>query len=557
MGLGVGKGYHKESNLLGDQTKVEGITAAQGKTFGEGTKKATTEVGRIQPVRTSPRASETVDDLVHMLRSRRLGNQANILRPRMSSGDLDSDKHRTLRQSRRSRGCSVGELPSQSSPKVTPKSRTPVGRSAKAAQFVQEDLLGLENGQKKSHLLPSWDKQSGEDIENNNVCQVKVEVPELSCKVCGKICASERGRSIHVAKAHTSEDIYSQCGTCGKEFTQASHKIDHECDQSAHERPFACPLSSCSRTFMQLQHLLNHKKYCHKDSRKILCQTCHLQFSSPEALSFHRTLDYCKSTKSNVHTRTPPSCKARITKENLLQLHLKLKHQEGDDFPDLCSYVSLQESSEEISFKCGIESCFEQFSEISKLLEHEAICRKRKQTTCRNCTKEFETPLDMLLHRISCEQKAFCSKPAPPPSCPNCSREFKRDKFLKNHLKASKCREAFRSYVCDAPNCGKIFEKPVLLRNHLYSHTDSPFHCSRLHLFLPILIISFASGQDVVSVLCGLKTIESTAKRSMMEESTCSIVTNATKCSPCPVILRRTRRASTRKSPTSSHFSMI
>ena len=86
MGLGVGKGYHKESNLLGDQTKVEGITAAQGKTFGEGSKKATTEVGRIQPVRTSPRASETVDDLVHMLRSTRPGNQAkNHLKSELNS----------------------------------------------------------------------------------------------------------------------------------------------------------------------------------------------------------------------------------------------------------------------------------------------------------------------------------------------------------------------------------------------------------------------------------------------------------------------------------------
>ena len=292
-------------------------------------------------------------------------------------------------------------------------------------------------------------------MQNNNALHVKVEKSQYSCKVCGK------------------------------EFTQASFLMEHNKDPKAHKRPYACSLSHCSRTFAQLEHLLNHKTRVHNDPRvehqvEHQCQNCHLQFSSPGALAFHCDLKYCNPPKQRRYltSQAPSNCKAKFSNGKLLQLHLKLRHEE--DSPDLSSFVSLQETSEEISSKCSVPDCLEKFSDMVELQEHEDCCRKQKQVTCRNCRKEFDTPLDMLLHRISCEQKVDDgTKCNTQPSCPNCSRKFKGDRFLQNHMKRSSCKEAFKTFICDSPNCGKMFEKPVLLRNHLYSHTDAPFHCCR------------------------------------------------------------------------------
>ena len=287
-------------------------------------------------------------------------------------------------------------------------------------------------------------------MQNNNALRVKDEKSQYSCKVCGK------------------------------EFTQASSLIEHNKDPKAHKRPYACPLPHCSRTFAQLQHLLNHKTRVHDDPRVEKCQNCHLQFSSHGALTYHSDLKYCNPPKqrSYLTSQTPSNCTAKFSNGKLLQLHLKLRHQE--DPPDLSSFVSLQETPEEISSRCSVSGCLERSSDMPRLQEHEDCCRKRIQVTCRNCRKEFETPLDMLLHRISCEQKfdngTKCNTQL---SCPNCSRKFKADRFLQNHMKRSSCKEAFKTFICDSSNCGKMFEKPVLLRNHLYSHTDAPFHCSR------------------------------------------------------------------------------
>lgn len=421
----------------------------------------------------------TIDDPKRPRRSRRVsGSQAVILRPRRFSGD-PSGVGNYVSENQRQRRYSVGESkmpkstidtprrgvrprrslgdPARASEEVVkwargPKtSHKPLGRPPKVIRHSQqEEHHPFVSSQRRRSLQNPRNEDGGDDMQNNNALRVKDEKSQYSCKVCGK------------------------------EFTQASSLIEHNKDPKAHKRPYACPLPHCSRTFAQLQHLLNHKTRVHDDPRVEKCQNCHLQFSSHGALTYHSDLKYCNPPKqrSYLTSQTPSNCTAKFSNGKLLQLHLKLRHQE--DPPDLSSFVSLQETPEEISSRCSVSGCLERSSDMPRLQEHEDCCRKRIQVTCRNCRKEFETPLDMLLHRISCEQKfdngTKCNTQL---SCPNCSRKFKADRFLQNHMKRSSCKEAFKTFICDSSNCGKMFEKPVLLRNHLYSHTDAPFHCSR------------------------------------------------------------------------------
>ena len=155
MGLGVGKEYHKESNLLGNETKVEGVTAAQGKTFGEGTKKATTEVGRIQPVRTSRRASETVDDLVHMLRSRRSGYQADILRPSHAASVTFENKMRGAAELCRAEGLAFVPIVAESLGGFHPVAIEQLKRiaSALARHTAQEESEAIHHLLSRCSLL--------------------------------------------------------------------------------------------------------------------------------------------------------------------------------------------------------------------------------------------------------------------------------------------------------------------------------------------------------------------------------------------------------------------
>ena len=457
-----------------------------------------------------------MDDPRNSRRSRRAsGSQAIILRSRRFSGDPSTAG--TANVSQRQRRFSVGESemlkacidksskggirsrrslgdPVQA-PELVQGSKTsqkPVGRPPKVTRSIcDEKHNSLASRLKRSHGLkfqgnPGKEKEA-EDMRNNNA--LKVEESQFTCKVCGKNFEFLRGLNVHIVKMHKladqqKQDGVDQCAICGKEFTKMSMLVEHSADPKAHKRPYACSLPHCSRTFSQMEHLLNHKSKVHEDSRVDQCQNCHLQFSSPGALAFHSNLKYCRppKQKSYLTSRTPSTCTAMFSNRELLQLHLKLRHQE--DPPDLSSFVTLQETPEEINFKCSVPGCLEKFSDTHKLQKHEDYCRKQKQATCRNCRKEFETPLDMLLHRISCEQKADVgTRSNIHLSCPNCSRKFKGDRFLQNHMKSSGCKEAFKTFICDASNCGKIFEKPVLLRNHLYSHTDAPFHCSRYPSF--------------------------------------------------------------------------
>ena len=489
-GLNVLKGLTKadQKSAGGDDNDGVVISCQNNLVLGDGENNVRTPLRSSRKVGLGLENGMTVDDPRMPRRSRRVsGSQAIILRrSRRFSGDPSSaGKCSTVNEGQRPRRCSVGETKMLNSTIGTPRGRNrsrrslgdPTKASEEATNLVQVSKLSqrpvgrplkvARNSQHEEHniLLSSRQRRSqglelqvypgkeekGENVQNNNSLPMKAKESQYSCEVCGK------------------------------EFTKASQLMEHRKDSKAHKRPYACSLSHCSRTFSQLDHLLNHKRKVHEDWRVDQCQNCSLHFSSPRALAFHSDLKYCKPPKQRSYLttsqKTPSNCTAKFSNRNLLQLHLKLSHQE--DPPDLSSFVSLQESSEEIGSRCGIPGCFEKFSDMHKLQEHEDCCRKQKQATCRNCQKEFETPLDMLLHRISCEQRVNATKNKTLPSCPNCSRKFKGDRFLQNHMKSSSCKEAFKTFTCDSSNCGKIFEKPVLLRNHLYSHTDAPFHCSR------------------------------------------------------------------------------
>ena len=120
-------------------------------------------------------------------------------------------------------------------------------------------------------------------------------------------------------------------------------------------------------------------------------------------------------------------------------------------------------------------------------------------SVCRCCQREFQSQLEMLVHRLQCELTA--KRPTETFPCSRCRKVFTASRFLANHIltcegseydsiapvaKRVKSEAAnsdadnvpVSRFSCDHAGCGKVFSKQVPLRNHLYTHSRYPFACS-------------------------------------------------------------------------------
>eukprot|EP00092_Neocalanus_flemingeri_P034596 GFUD01037629.1.p1 GENE.GFUD01037629.1~~GFUD01037629.1.p1 ORF type:complete len:1416 (+),score=457.14 GFUD01037629.1:117-4364(+) len=370
----------------------------------------------------------------------------------------------------------------------------------------------------------------------------------LQCKVCSITLPSSQQLKTHTEQHITniadSHPAQFQCKVCGKEFSVQNRLKKHTQLANVHTRPFSCSLETCDRTFTRLAHLSNHRQI-HPDQRHLHCEKCTMRFSRQDYLDYHQKLVNCGRERKvpaqgvTVKQFQCLECPKSFSSSQFLDMH-QYYHWDTTDralpcMVNICTErfstrYKLERHMEEHSsivkdrmFVCAVKECDKRFSDPVQLQGH--IEYHMKEVVCRKCSVQFDSKLDMLLHRVICmekeKQEVF--------SCKVCRKNFKAKRFLDNHVKLcgklkpakklnqNKCdrcgkvfdlKHKFQEHVanahtedpplcipqvlvkgitkssvhsltigCDFPGCDKTFNRYILLKNHLYSHTDNPFSC--------------------------------------------------------------------------------
>lgn len=113
-------------------------------------------------------------------------------------------------------------------------------------------------------------------------------VNSVTCEICGKILASERGLRFH-RTMHTGEKPHS-CNDCQKSFPTRGELNKHMRIHQA--KPYAC--ATCEKAFVRRWALELHVKALHTTERPHKCQVCQKGYITMSTLKRH--LQRCHSS---------------------------------------------------------------------------------------------------------------------------------------------------------------------------------------------------------------------------------------------------------------------
>ena len=184
------------------------------------------------------------------------------------------------------------------------------------------------------------------DTLKKHINSVHLNLKPLQCDECDYSCARGSDLKTHVDSVHTKIRFHCSFDGCDKSFSQktslAQHLKLHEgqvnlCDQ-------------CGKTLSTKQHLNNHKKQVHSDSRPFQCTIsgCDKSFKRKSDLTMHlkqvhgpkqhQCLTCLKSFTTNQHLKTHIAsvhdeirhqcnkCTKSYSYMNKLQQHIKKQH---------------------------------------------------------------------------------------------------------------------------------------------------------------------------------------------------------------------------------------
>ncbi|CAH0404374.1 unnamed protein product [Chilo suppressalis] len=141
----------------------------------------------------------------------------------------------------------------------------------------------------------------------------KVDLDNMSCKICDKVCRSRWFLFDHVSR-HSERTSSHICETCGKSFyniySLRNHVIAH-----TDARPFECDV--CKQRFKTRSQIINHVKG-HDSFKQYACEQCGRRFKLKQQLNSH----------SIIHTDLMPHvcsyCNKAFRFKNLMIQHVRL-----------------------------------------------------------------------------------------------------------------------------------------------------------------------------------------------------------------------------------------
>ncbi|KPJ01311.1 Zinc finger protein 425 [Papilio xuthus] len=280
----------------------------------------------------------------------------------------------------------------------------------------------------------------------NRDAAIKIDVTNLTCKLCSKDINNLEELIHHLIIAHDAEyDVsvpncllpfkldkdQSTCPICDMKFVFFEYLLRHS-NKNHLSHNYICDI--CGTSFQGENHLKMHNRYYHKEGG-YACVHCGITLT---------TLSKKISHEKNVHMvnlSTCPHCPETFKSPYFKKLHLANVH-----------------GVEELKIKCPY--CSKVYPQESIMSRHmRRVHLREKNVECEICGDKFFGPYDVKLHMLkhNGDKKFICSV---------CGKKFSKKNNLNTHL----ITHTDKKFSCDI--CSKEFTNQQNLKAHIKKHTD-------------------------------------------------------------------------------------
>lgn len=292
-----------------------------------------------------------------------------------------------------------------------------------------------------------------------------LKIATFTCDLCGVLYFTKMSLIEHMKVTHPNGKILKFiCDHDGKIFVSKPKLTLHM--RANHE------LRKCKHCdeYFKCYNLKYHMDKVHGDDTIIGCKLCKIKCFSRRGLEIHMTKQHGSLNECNI-------CNRKFSQSILLKNHMIRMHSEQNDFrckfcqkkfytkKHLDQHLKRLHSKGEIrKYICDYDGKIY----YNRQDMHRHIKLHYSKVKCEICNKE------MAAITLSSHMR-FLHPTNPNIACKICSRMFKSEKYLKNHLKSHD-----KQHECDI--CQKKFGTNFVLKKHKETHTNTrKFVCKVCH----------------------------------------------------------------------------